>query len=105
MNTSDPFSLAGRVALVTGASRGLGRAMAMALGQAGAKVALNYCHSQETAERAFAGFREQGLQGMLVRGDVTQEADVQRLAGEVAAQLGPIDILVLNATCDQPHKP
>jgi 3-oxoacyl-[acyl-carrier protein] reductase len=79
--------------------------MAIALGQAGAKVALNYCNSQETAERTFAGFREQGLQGMLARADVTQEADVQRLSQEVATQLGPIDILVLNATCDQPHKP
>lgn len=104
MTMPHPFSLAGRVALVTGASRGLGRAMATALGQAGAKVALNYGHSQETAERAFAGFREQGLEGMLVRADVTKEEDVERLAREVAGQLGPIDILVLNATCDQPHQ-
>src|SRR5881296_3790777 len=105
MNTSDPFSLAGRVALVTGSSRGLGRAMALALGQAGAKVALNYCHGQETAERAFADFRSQNLEGMLARADVTDATSVNRLALQVADQLGPIDILVINATCDQPHKP
>ena len=73
MNTADPFSLAGRVALVTGSSRGLGRAMAVALGKAQAKVALNYCHSLETAERAFADFRSQKLEGMLARADVTDE--------------------------------
>ena len=54
MSVSNPFSLAGRVALVTGSSRGQGRAMAMALGRAGARVAFYYCNSQETAERAFA---------------------------------------------------
>jgi len=104
MNTADPFSLAGRVALVTGSSRGLGRAMAVALGKAQAKVALNYCHSLETAERAFADFRSQKLEGMLARADVTDEDSVNQMARQVADQLGPIDILVINATCDQPHK-
>ena len=64
------FALDGHVALVTGSSRGLGRAMAFALGRAGAKVAHNYCHSQETAERAFADFQAEGLEGVLVRADV-----------------------------------
>jgi len=104
MNTAAPFSLAGRVALVTGSSRGLGRAMAVALGKAQAKVALNYCHSRETAERAFADFRSQKLEGMLARADVTDEDSVNQMARQVADQLGPIDILVINATCDQPHK-
>jgi 3-oxoacyl-[acyl-carrier protein] reductase len=79
--------------------------MAMALGRAGAKVAFNYCNSQETAERAFAEFSKEKLPGMLVRADVTNEAEVQQLYRQVADRLGPIDILVLNATCDQPHKP
>jgi len=105
MNKTDPFSLAGRVALVTGSSRGLGRSIAVALGRAGAKVALNYCHSQETAERAFADFRSQQLQGMLTRADVTDAGSVNRMAQQIAGELGPIDILVINATCDQPHKP
>jgi 3-oxoacyl-[acyl-carrier protein] reductase len=79
--------------------------MALALGQAGAKVALNYCNNQETAERAFADFKSQKLDGILARADVTDEESVNRMARQVTAELGPIDILVLNATCDQPHKP
>ena len=105
MSIPNAFSLAGRVALVTGSSRGLGRAMAMALGQAGAKVAFNYFNSAATAERAFADFKAHNLEGMLVRGDVTDESSVQQMAGEIESELGPIDILVLNATCDQPHRP
>ena len=99
------FSLEGRVALVTGSSKGLGRSMAIALGQAGAKVALNYCHDQDKAEDALEAFKEAGGQGMLVRGDMTQEADVTRVHGEIAAELGDVDVLVVNATCDQPHQP
>jgi 3-oxoacyl-[acyl-carrier protein] reductase len=104
MSVSNPFSLAGRVALVTGSSRGLGRAMAVALGRAGARVALNYLNSRETAERAFADYQSQKLQGMLVQADVTDHDSVNRMAKQVAEQLGPIDIVVINATCDQPHK-
>jgi 3-oxoacyl-[acyl-carrier protein] reductase len=105
MSVSDPFSLAGRVALVTGSSRGLGRAMAVALGRAGARVALNYLNSRETADRAFADFKSQKLEGMLVQADVTDQDSVNRMTQQVAEQLGPIDIVVINATCDQPHKP
>jgi 3-oxoacyl-[acyl-carrier protein] reductase len=79
--------------------------MACALGRAGAKVALNYANSAPTAEHAFADFKARGHEGLLVRADVTKPDDVERLTREVAAQLGPIDILVLNATCDQPHQP
>lgn len=102
---SQPYSLAGRVALVTGSSAGLGKAMATALGQAGAAVALNYQNNAARAEKAFSDFQAQGFQGALVRGDVTSEAEVPRLVDEVAQRLGPVDVLVLNATCDQPHKP
>src|SRR5262245_13196764 len=105
MSASIPFSLAGRVALVTGSSRGLGRAMAVALGRAGARVALNYLNSRATAERAFADYQSQKLDGMLVQADVTDEDSVNRMAKQVGEQLGPIDIVVINATCDQPHKP
>ena len=105
MNASNPFSLAGRVALVTGSSRGLGRAMGVALGKAGAKVAFNYLNSRETAERAFADYKSQKLEGILVQSDVTDEDSVSRMTKQVAEQIGPIDIVVINATCDQPHKP
>jgi 3-oxoacyl-[acyl-carrier protein] reductase len=101
----NPFSLAGRVALVTGSTTGLGKAMAIALGRAGAKVAINFNNNAERAAKAFAEFKAAGCDGMLVRGDVSSESDVPRLVAEVAAALGPVDILVLNATPDQPHKP
>ena len=101
---SNPFSLKGRVALVTGSSTGLGKSMAIALGQAGAKVAVNYHNNQARAEKAFAEFQAAGCEGMLVRGDVSSESDVPRLIAEIAASLGPVDILVVNATPDHPHK-
>lgn len=101
---SNPFSLKGRVALVTGSSTGLGKSMAIALGQAGAKVAVNYHNNQARAEKAFAEFQAAGCEGMLVRGDVSSESDVPRLIAEIAATLGPVDILIVNATPDQPHK-
>jgi 3-oxoacyl-[acyl-carrier protein] reductase len=97
--------LDGKVALVTGSSKGLGKAMAMALGAAGAKVALNYKNGQEKAEATFAEFRAAGYQGGLFRGDVVCEQDVPRLARAIEQQLGAVDILVLNATPEQPLKP
>lgn len=99
------FSLKGRVALVTGSTTGLGKAMAVALGRAGARVAINYKNNTARAEQAFAAFQAAGGEGMLVRGDVTGEADVARMTAEVAKTLGPVDILVLNATPAQPQKP
>ncbi|MBL9122838.1 MAG: 3-oxoacyl-ACP reductase FabG [Planctomycetaceae bacterium] len=100
-----PFDLQGRVALVTGSTTGLGRAIAIGLGRAGAKVAMNYFRNAERAERAFADFQAQGCQGKLFRADASQELDVDHLARHVAEQLGPIDILVVNATPDQPLLP
>ena len=99
------FSLVGKVALVTGSSKGLGKAMAFALGRAGAKVAFNYHNSRETAEATFAEYRREGLAGGLFRGDVVDEVDVPRLCTAIQKELGAIDVLVLNATPDQPHAP
>ena len=100
-----PFSLEGRVALVTGSSKGLGRAMALALGRAGAKVALNYKNDEKKAKSALQELHAQGSEGALFRADVIDEADVTRLAKDVADELGPIDVLVVNATPDQPQRP
>ncbi len=105
MTSPHPFSLRGRVALVTGSSTGLGKAMAMALGQAGAKVALNYAHNTRRAEAAFAEFQAFGGQGMLLQGDATSASAVPLLIAEIGATLGPVDILVLNATPPQPQQP
>ncbi|MDC0937073.1 SDR family oxidoreductase [Pirellulales bacterium] len=99
------FSLAGRVALVTGSSTGLGHAMATGLGEAGANVAFNYANNSERAEEAFAKYRAEGHQGALFRANVVDPADVEQLARDVERQLGPIDIAVFNATPDQPEMP
>lgn len=99
------FKLNGRVALITGASKGLGKAMAFGLGRAGAKVAINYANSREHADRTFREFRDAGLHGMLVRADVTDEAEVVRMCTEIEAELGPVDIAVYSATGPQPLKP
>lgn len=104
---SEPRSLAlhGRTALVTGSTRGLGRAIALALGQAGAKVALNYKHDRAAAEAARADFHARGFVGDLFAGDVTRESSVATLCRQVERKLGPVDIVVVNATPSQPQKP
>ena len=100
-----PFSLAGHVALVTGSTTGLGKATAMALGGAGAKIAINYLHNKERGEKALADFQAAGVEAMLVQADVTKPEDISRLAAEVKSNFGPIDIIVPNATPDQPLLP
>ncbi|MEK9864351.1 MAG: SDR family oxidoreductase [Verrucomicrobiota bacterium] len=99
------FSLEGKVVLVTGSTKGLGRAMAMALGQAGAKVAINYHNDQAKAQTALDHFREAGCQGELFQADVTDESQVNAMVSSIEQTLGSVDVAVINATCDQPHKP
>jgi 3-oxoacyl-[acyl-carrier protein] reductase len=105
MSAAPDFSLAGRTALVTGSTTGLGLAMAFALGRAGARVAMNYHRNEARAEAALAAYRAEGLEGGLFRGDVTSETGVPDLLRRIGGELGPVDILVINATPDQPHKP
>lgn len=99
------FSLHGRVALVTGSTTGLGKAMAFALGSTGAQVALNYARNVERAEKTIAEFQSAGYHGQLFRASVTDEAEVERLVSDISNRLAPIDIVVVNATPDQPQKP
>lgn len=99
------FDLSNRVALVTGSSRGLGKSMVLELARAGAKVAINYANSREKAEQTLAEVVATGAACCLVQADVTDESEVAHLCEEVASTLGPIDILVPNATCDQPERP
>lgn len=99
------FSLTNRVALVSGSSTGLGKEIAFALGQAGARVAFNYYHNESRAEATFDAFKAAGGTGVLVRADITDEEQVQQLVRQVEADLGPVDILVPNATPAQPQKP
>ena len=96
------MELTNRVALVTGASRGLGAAIAVALGRRGAKVAVNFFAGAERAEAVAANIRRAGGIAQAFGADVRDERQVDRLVGDVVKQLGPIDILVLNATGPQP---
>ncbi len=94
--------LQGRVALVTGASRGLGAAIAQKLAANGAKVAVNYFGSPEKAQRVVEQIRASGGIAEAFRADVREKTEVNALAMEVCDTLGPIDILVINATGLQP---
>ena len=99
------FSLKDRVALVTGSSTGLGKAAVVALGQAGAKVAINYYNNDERANDTLQEARDAGVDCMLVKSNVIDESDVDRMFTEIEANLGAVDIVVVNATPDQPQRP
>jgi 3-oxoacyl-[acyl-carrier protein] reductase len=89
--------MSARVALVTGGSRGIGAAIAVALAEAGAAVAVNYRERAADAEAVVAGIKAIGGRAMAVAADVSQAAAVTAMVEQVAASLGPIDILVNNA--------
>jgi len=90
-------SLSGRVALVTGASRGIGRAIAIGLAKAGADVAVNYSKQQAQALEVCAEIESMGRRAVPIRADVSYASEVDRMATEVEAAFGPIAILVNNA--------
>ena len=98
-------SLVGHTAIVTGSSKGLGKAMAIALGDAGAKVVINYYNGKEQAERALDEVRSRGIDAAMIRADVTNERQVKKLIEDTTKKLGAPDIAVLNATPDQPQMP
>ena len=89
-SSQHPFSLAGRVALVTGSSTGLGKAMAKCLGLAGAKVAMNFANSQPRAEAALAELTAAGITAKLFQADVTSEAEIDAMFTAIEAALGPV---------------
>jgi len=86
-----------RVALVTGGSRGIGKAIALALAKAGAAVAVNYRERGEEAAAVVDAIRQGGGRAAAIAADVSNAAAVQRMVGEAEDRLGPIDILVNNA--------
>ncbi len=89
--------LAGRVALVTGAATGIGRATALALAQAGASVAVNHLDQLQAATQLVLELSALGVGAAAFDADVTRAADVARMVGAVEATLGPVDVLVNNA--------
>ncbi|MFN2545270.1 MAG: 3-oxoacyl-ACP reductase FabG [Actinomycetota bacterium] len=85
------------VALVTGASRGIGRAAAISLARSGSRLAVNFREDKEGAEETAEVIRELGGEAIVVRGDVAAPEDVEAMFRETEAALGPVQILVANA--------
>jgi 3-oxoacyl-[acyl-carrier protein] reductase len=89
--------LKGKIAVVTGASKGIGAGIAKALAAAGAAVVVNYSSSKAGADRVVAEITGKGGKAIAVQGDVAKAADVQRLFTETKKAFGPLDVLVNNA--------
>jgi NAD(P)-dependent dehydrogenase (short-subunit alcohol dehydrogenase family) len=93
----EAMRLAGKVALVTGAQQGIGRAMALAFARHGADVALNYLDDKTAAESVATDVRAHGRRAVLIQGDVSRAADAQAMVATTVKELGPPDALVNNA--------
>lgn len=86
-----------KAALVTGASRGIGRAVAIALAKKGYAVAVNYAGSQKAAEDVKAAIEAEGGRAIVIQGDVSKAEDVEKVFAAVKAEFGRLDVLVNNA--------
>ena len=97
MNTNTTKKLAGKIAVVTGASKGIGAAIAKHLAANGAAVIVNYASSKAGADRIVAEITSAGGKALAVQGDVAKRADIEKLFSETTKAFGHIDILVNNA--------
>jgi len=97
------MDLGGKVALVTGASRGIGRAIALRLGSAGAAVAVNYRREREKAAEVVSQIERAKGRAAAIQADVSIPDEVQRLVASVQSSLGAIDILINNAAIAPPR--
>lgn len=100
-----PHPLSGHVALVTGSSKGLGAGIARSLAEAGAKVVINAFNNIAKGQEVADGIIAAGGQAIAIKGDVSKEADVRSLIEQAGNELGPVDIIVPNATPAQPQLP
>ena len=91
------ISLEGKSALVTGSSRGIGRAIAERLAAYGSTVAINYARNRHLAQEVVDGILARGGKAVAIQADVSKPAEVRRLFNEVVKAVGPLDIVVANA--------
>jgi glucose 1-dehydrogenase len=91
------LDLSGQAAIVTGASSGIGAGVAAALGQAGARVVVNYRGEREGAEKTASAIRDAGSEALIVQADVSKEEEVEAMFAEAKRAFGTIHILVANA--------
>jgi 3-oxoacyl-[acyl-carrier protein] reductase len=94
---SDSLQLAGKVALITGASKGIGKAVAQQLAALGVNIVVNYARDAAAAEEVLKFAREQGAEAIAVKADVAQPAEAEALVAKTIAHFKRIDILVCNA--------
>ena len=97
MSTNNSKKLAGKVAVVTGASKGIGAAIARHLAAEGASVVVNYASSKSGADKVVAEITSAGGKAVAVQGDVSKKADIVRLFSEAKKAFGKLDVLVNNA--------
>ncbi len=93
----ESMSLKGKHALVTGASRGIGRGIALKLAESGARVAVHYYVNEAAARETLERVRKHGADGVLVQADVSREEDVRRMVADIKRAFGTLDVFVANA--------
>ena len=96
------MTLAGKHALITGSSRGIGRGIALKLAEQGAVIAVHYYQNRAAAQATLERIRELGSDGFLVQADVCRPAEVRRIFEQVRAEFGALDIFVSNARTEAP---
>jgi len=96
------MSLAGKFALITGSSRGIGRGIALKLAENGVKVAVHYYQNEQAATDTLAAIRKRGSDGIVVQADVSRPPEIIAMLHKVKAAFGKLDIFVSNARPEVP---